>query len=89
MNCQFQEWLVNMISAWAEGILWEKGHARGSKVSASNPEMCGRADDVNNYLISFIIRLLLTRHASNLSILMHYSFMGLVFKRKWTNVWQL
>lgn len=53
MHCQFQEWLVNMISVCAEGILWGKKNARGSTVSASNLEMCERADEVNHYLISY------------------------------------
>lgn len=87
MNCQFQEWLVNMISVCAEGFFLEKNHARGSTVSASNLQMCERADEVNHYLISLIIRLLLMRRASNLSILMHDGFMGLVLKMEWTYLW--
>lgn len=87
MNCQFQEWLVNMISVCAEGFFLEKNHARGSIVSASDLQMCERADEVNHYLISLIIRLLLMRRASNLSILMHDGFMGLVLKMEWTYLW--
>lgn len=63
----------------------EKNHAR-STVSASNLEMCESTDEINNYLILFIVRLLLTRHAVNLSILMRDSFMGLVLKMEWTDV---